>query len=478
MTDILQDTLAAVGYAKVIVELKPAVIPATATAASTESALAQHFRIPSEQQTESLAAMAVRHASKRFKRPEPLDSRKVRVYPRLGLAIGFVDRSGASALAADNRVGAVVPAPELSLIKPVASRTAKATAETTWGITRLNVPRLWAAGITGKDVLVGHLDTGVDGTHPALKDAIAKFAEFDMAGDLVNGATASDSGEHGTHTAGTIVGRPSTRGAFGVAPGAKLASGMVIEGGQVIDRVLAGMEWVVSQNVRILSMSLGLRGFTPAFQVVIDALRRNEVLPVIAVGNEGPSSSRSPGNYANVLSVGAMDSSNRVADFSSSQNFDRADDPLVPDLVAPGVAVLSCVPGGGFAEMDGSSMATPHVAGFAALLFQAKPDATAQEVETAILQSSRRPASMPQARANRGVPDAVAAFTALTGGALLAASKPSPTARRPRVAAGSGVRDRGGAKRPAATKRRAAATRGRRAAKRRNTRGRKTRARN
>ena len=114
----------------------------------------------------------------------------------------------------------------------------------------------------------------------------------------------SDSDEHGTHTAGTIVGRAGLKGAFGVAPEAQLASAMVIEGGQVIDRILAGMDWLIGEGVHIMSMSLGLRGFTPAFQAVIDALRAANVLPVIAVGNEGPNTSRSPGNYANVLSVG------------------------------------------------------------------------------------------------------------------------------------------------------------------------------
>src|SRR5204863_1085458 len=99
-----------------------------------------------------------------------------------------------------------------------------------------------------------------------------------------------------------------------------------------------------------------------------------------AVGNEGPNTSRSPGNYANVLSIGAMDDRDRVADFSSSQRFQRDTNPLVPDLVGPGVGVLSCIPNNGYAEMDGSSMATPHIAGLAALLLQASPDATADQL--------------------------------------------------------------------------------------------------
>jgi subtilisin len=424
MPNQLNDTLAALGYAKVIVELKSSVAGSTAAAMAAETSIEGHFTIPSEEQTVSLAATATRHASKRFTRARSLDKRKVRIYPHLGLAIGYVDRGGAASLARDSRVGEVVEAPELSLIKPTASRPATPKVKASWGIERMKIPRLWAAGFRGEGVVVGHLDTGVDGRHPALKMAIAAFAEFDMAGDKVSGAKPWDSGDHGTHTAGTIVGRSTSKGAFGVAPEAKLASGMVIEGGQVIDRVLAGMEWIVEQRVRILSMSLGLRGFTPAFQVIVDALRRQNVLPVIAVGNEGPRNSRSPGNYHNVLSVGAIDAGDRVADFSCSQNFDRPDDPLVPDIVGPGVAILSSVPGG-FAEMDGTSMATPHIAGLAALLLQAKPNATTNDLEQAILKACSRPPGMPANRANRGIPDAVVAFTQLTGQALPTAITPS-----------------------------------------------------
>ena len=215
-----------------------------------------------------------------------------------------------------------------------------------------------------------------------------------------------------------------------MAPGAKLVSGMVIEGGQVIDRILAGMDWVIESGGRILSMSLGLRGFTPAFEQIIAALRTAGVLPIIAVGNEGPMSSRSPGNYDSVLSIGAMDSTDRVADFSSSQKFNRPVAPLVPDLVAPGMGVVSCIPGGGFAEMDGTSMATPHIAGLAAVLLQAKPGATISQLEQAIVGSCVRPKSMKEARANRGVPDAARAYQLLTGTPLPAAAMAAAAGRK------------------------------------------------
>ena len=170
----------------------------------------------------------------------------------------------------------------------------------------------------------------------------------------------------------------------------------------MIARVLGGMNWAVGKGIRILSMSLGLRGFRDDFEVVTQILRDRNVLPVFAIGNEGAGSSRSPGNYPEALSVGAHDRQGLIADFSSSQRFGRSDDPLVPDLVAPGVDIISARPGGGFQSMDGTSMATPHVAGLAALLLQAMPNATPDQIEEAIFASCERGPGLPEELANRG----------------------------------------------------------------------------
>lgn len=416
----LDATLAAKGFAKVIVSLQPSAA-ATKTTSEVWNQLESSFLAPEEGDVSGMVSgererrlafgLAARAEATAPKSPPPP---RMRVYPNLGLALGLVDTVGAASLAQNEAVAEVVEAPVISLIRPVQSRSARLAARPTWGIRRLGVDKLWSAGLSGEGVVVGHLDTGIDGSHPALDGAIEEFAEFDSFGNRVPDATPWDSGDHGTHTAGTIVGRP-TKGAFGVAPGAQVASGMVIEGGQVVDRILSGMEWIAGKRLRILSMSLGLRGYTPAFQVIVDALRNRDILPVIAVGNEFANSSRSPGNYANVLSVGAINEQDEVAGFSSSDRFDRPNDPLVPDLVAPGVDILSCIPMKRYRKMSGTSMATPHVAGLAALLLEAKPTASADELEEAILRSCSRPASMPQNRANRGVPDAEAALYNLTG---------------------------------------------------------------
>ena len=434
----IEEELKATGFAQVIAVLKPPAAPARRAAAARGltgaaaaalpdvaglgRAIEKYFTLNEHTRAGALA-MSMRAATRgpgarAALAPGGAAAPKARVYPNLGLVLGTVDKKGLDGLKKDDRVRTVTFAPQLTLIRPVAASATKATGDVTWGLSRLEIPKLWDQGITGKGVLVGHLDTGIDGDHPALKTAIQHFEEFDFLGNPVPGATPRDSGEHGTHTAGTIAGRKLRSTAFGVAPEAMLASALVIEGGDVIARILGGMDWSVGLGVRVLSMSLGLPGFHPDFLPVTQILRARGILPVFAVGNEGAGTSRSPGNYAEALSVGAGDDQDEVADFSSSQTFLRPDDPNVPDLIGPGVDVISSVPGGGFAKMSGSSMATPHIAGLAALLFQAKPEATADEVEAAIYASCILPPTMTADRANRGVPNGPRALAALLGTAV------------------------------------------------------------
>ena len=428
MSNYIDEQLKASGVAQAIVVLKD---PTQTDKAANE--LGKHFRLAeTAPQTALASALALRRggaAGRARISPPPA----MRIYENLGIMLGTVDQQGLSALrAARKNVAQVASAPVLSLIRPhVRVASATPTMMVTWGIAALEVEKLWIRGIKGNGVLVGHLDTGADGSHAALNGAIAEFAEFDLLGNMITPAPAAhDSDEHGTHTAATIAGRAMNVGGktvnIGVAPEAKLMSALVIEGGDVIARVLGGMNWAVGKGVKVLSMSLGIRGFHDDFQVVTQILRQRGVLPVFAVGNEGPGTSRSPGNYPEALSVGAMDRNKVVADFSSSQLFARTDDPLVPDLVGPGVDVISAKPGGGFQSMDGTSMATPHIAGLAALLFQAKPAATPDEVEQAIYASCQGGVGLPIERANRGCPNAPLALQHL----LQAGPAPSFNGRR------------------------------------------------
>jgi subtilisin len=400
--------LAATGNAQVFVFLHQ---DAKASKALVTRELGKHFSAEKESQVASLAM-----ASGGRKRPPAF-----LYFQRLGVVLGTVDSAGFKSLrqragSGSDLVAAVHAAPVLGLIRPVrvAAAVPPAPQQMTWGLQALEVDQLWAQGITGKGVLVAHLDTGVDGTHPALQGAIGEFVQFDDLGKIVSPSPAAfDSAEHGTHTAATIAARPVNEGRVGVAPDALLASAMVIEGGNLQARVLGGLDWALQQRAKVLSMSLGFRGWVPSFIPLIQVLRQNDCLPVIAVGNEGPGTSRSPGNYVESLSVGACDENINVADFSSSQSFQRNDNPLVPDLIAPGVNVISAKPGGGFQSMDGTSMATPHVAGLAALLRGAKPEASVDQIEAAIFGSCAPVPSGASGRTERGLPNGPRALSLL-----------------------------------------------------------------
>lgn len=336
-----------------------------------------------------------------------------RFFAHLGIALGTVDRPGLDALQKEQGVADIVAAPQLRLIKPVRAAAAVPQNSYSWGLQALSIPQLHAQGLTGEGVLVGHLDTGVDASHPALLGAITEYAEFDALGNQRPGSMPRDSGEHGTHTAGTIAGRTVNGIRFGVAPRASLASAMVIEGGTVLARILGGMNWAVGHRIRVLSMSLGLIGYADSFLYLTRILRARGVLPVFAVGNEGAGTSRYPGNYAEALSVGALGVHGNVCDFSGSQHFERALDPTVPDLLAPGEDVVSCVPNNDYMIMSGSSMAAPHLTDLAALLMQARPGKTIDDIEQAIFRSCKLLPGMLPTRANRGVPDGMMALNLL-----------------------------------------------------------------
>lgn len=339
-----------------------------------------------------------------------------RIYEHLGVMLGTVDAESLAALKKDPAVRRVARAPQISLIRPVAARAAKLTASLTWGIRKLKAHRLWEGGHKGGGVKIGHLDTGVDGKHACLRTAIADFVTLDALGavqKLRPGEKAFDTDGHGTHTAATIAGRPVGGRSVGVAPEAELFSAAVIEGGDVIARILGGLNWAVGRGCTVVNASLGLRGWHDEFLPLTRILRVRGVLPVFAVGNEGPGTSRSPGNYEEALSVGACDAGGLVADFSSSQEFLTPQRRHVPDLVAPGAGVISARPGGSYQSMDGTSMATPHIAGLAALLWSAEPSATVSDIEQAILASASVLTSDGVERQGRGVPDGVRALAHL-----------------------------------------------------------------
>ncbi|MGW3634612.1 S8 family serine peptidase [Streptomyces sp. NPDC005122] len=263
---------------------------------------------------------------------------------------------------------------------------------------QIGAPRVWASGDTGKGVDVAVLDTGVDAEHPDLAGQVAATEDF------VPGESVVDGNGHGTHVASTIAGTGAASGGKerGVAPGAKLHIGKVLsdDGYGQDSWVLAGMEWAArDQHAKIISMSLGggpTDGTDPLSTAVDTLSAETGALFTIAAGNAGPDrySVGAPGAADAALTVGAVDGSDSLADFSSRGP--RAGDGAVkPDLTAPGVDILAARSqyspegSGPYQTMSGTSMATPHVAGAAALLASEHPDWTGRQLKNALVSTTK-----------------------------------------------------------------------------------------
>ncbi|MFF4065755.1 S8 family serine peptidase [[Kitasatospora] papulosa] len=264
-------------------------------------------------------------------------------------------------------------------------------------VPQVNAPQAWAEGFDGKGTTVAVLDTGIDATHPDVKDRVKQSRSF------VPGEEVVDGNGHGTHVTSTIAGSgAASDGANkGVAPAADLIVGKVLsnEGSGADSGIIEAMEWAKAEGADVVSMSLGSSipddGGDPMAQAV-DALSADGgPLFVIAAGNAyGAGTIGSPGSAASALTVAAVDKQDRRADFSSMGPLVRSYG-LKPDLSAPGVdinaAASQSVPGidGMYQSMSGTSMATPHVAGAAAVLKQRHPEWSGQRIKDALMSSSK-----------------------------------------------------------------------------------------
>ncbi|MFC5802234.1 S8 family serine peptidase [Streptomyces formicae] len=294
---------------------------------------------------------------------------------------------------------------------------------------QIGTPTAWEAGLTGKGVKVAVLDTGVDAGHPDLAGRVSESKSF------IEGQEVADRQGHGTHVASTVggSGAGSDGKEKGVAPGADLAIGKVLdnEGFGSDSQIIAGMEWAAKDvDAKIVSMSLGSReasdGTDPMAQAVNTLSAQTGALFVIAAGNEGlPGSIGSPGAADSALTIGAVDSADEAAYFTS-QGPRYRDNALKPDLSAPGVGVLAArsrlTDGEGlYTAMSGTSMATPHVAGVAALLAEQHPDWTGAQLKDALMSSSKPLDASPYALGTGrvDVPAATRATVTATGSADL-----------------------------------------------------------
>ncbi|GAA3778776.1 S8 family serine peptidase [Plantactinospora mayteni] len=272
----------------------------------------------------------------------------------------------------------------------------RVTAALKESVPQIGAPEAWAAGYDGAGVKVAVLDTGVDAGHPDLVDQIDGKVSF------VPGEDTDDVNGHGTHVASTIVGTGAASGGEykGVAPGADLIVGKVLgnDGYGADSWILAGMQWAAESGADIISMSLGdasLTDGTDPMTIAVDTLSaRYGTLFVVAAGNAGPQSIGSPGTAGSALTVGAVDKQDDLAYFSSTGPL-VGSGALKPDISAPGVDIAAArsqqmTEGTGlYQSISGTSMATPHVSGAAAILAQRHPDWSGPKLKEALMSSAK-----------------------------------------------------------------------------------------
>lgn len=251
--------------------------------------------------------------------------------------------------------------PRLSAAPAPGAAAGPQDGEAPWGVLKVNAPAVWNKrdGKTqGQGVRVAVIDTGVDCSHPDLNcDLSEGYNALDPE------ATPFDDNEHGTHVAGTIAGRWDGKGVVGVAPLARIIPVKALDktGGGDVSGIINGIVWAAQHNVDVINMSLGDPTPSRALQRAVAYALSKGVTIVAAAGNSGPADGTVsyPGAYDGVIAVSASGPDDSIAKFSSRG-------PQV-SFIAPGVDVLSTVPGGGYKKHSGTSMAAPHVAGLAAL---------------------------------------------------------------------------------------------------------------
>ena len=243
----------------------------------------------------------------------------------------------------------------LKKIKPTPTPTPAPAQTLPWGIDRIDAEQVWST-TKGDPIKVGVIDTGIDLNHP------------DLAANIKDGVSTvwytssyNDDNGHGTHVAGIIAALDNTFGVVGVGPEIDLYAIKVLDrrGSGYLSDVIEGLDWAVAHEMQVVNMSLGTSSDVQSLHDAVARVNAAGIVQVAAAGNSGGAVNY-PAAYPEVIAVSATDQNDVIASWSSRG-------PEV-DLAAPGVNIYSTYKGSKYQTMSGTSMASPHVAGVAALV--------------------------------------------------------------------------------------------------------------
>ena len=344
-------------------------------------------------------------------------------------------------LASRSDIEIISTVPILTSIKPSlppgAQESESALAGVEPNLTYIKAPQAWAAGFTGAGRVICSFDTGVEGDHPALMNSW-KGLDGDSAAAWFDPSQGSSFpnpvlDEHGTHVMGIMVGHNDATGdTVGVALDAKWISVAVVDitGASYID----AFEWAANPDSDpnsvddvpdVINHSWGIKGIgcQNVFYDLIDNLEALGIVNIFAAGNDGlggASTIRNPANGADdsldCFAVGSVNTGNPPAvSASSSRGPSDCNGAIKPNVCAPGLSIRTTNLSGGYSFSSGTSMATPHVSGLAALLRQKNPNATVDQIKTAILNSTQFRPTPINNNIGWGVIDCMAALNALSG---------------------------------------------------------------
>jgi len=252
-----------------------------------------------------------------------------------------------------------------------------------WGLTRIQASQAWALASPQRTVYVAIIDTGVDANHPDLAQRVRRHSNGAVYGynTQLNNANTHDYHGHGTHCAG--IAAAHTGNSIGIAGVASTAPVQIMpvkvlndQGFGTMSDVARGIIWAADNGAHVLSLSLGGNAGTQQLADAVNYAWNRGCLVVAAAGNNGSNAPFYPAYYENALAVAASDPNDRLTDFSQYGAW--------VDIAAPGSNILSTVPGNSYERWSGTSMACPHVAGAAALIWSCAPSLTNQQLRGAL----------------------------------------------------------------------------------------------